>query len=863
MRHSVSSSLAPELVGQRRGSEPWSSAPSQSLVDSETWPAAAALVFGALAYRLSSRQLELASELLCWVLLPVVFSIAKPRRHVDKRAEALPLANGLIVETTSGDGRPSAISLWLVAVCIAICSLFRAERGLIVLFPVLAPLLIISYRFLRPSLYPLAVSHLSLFSILSHNIIGASLSAIFAVVALSEWDPLSYAISAIPVIALFIAYTLLTPQTETRSRWLPSFDIETAAWPLSFRVLAILVAILGGEAYVIGLPGINAIGTLSLGTAKALTWYHLSQLARNSSWLTATVANTFSLLATRSPSSQQTDTRALMAVIASLISLGQTLYLLPRRAKGGPGPWALALIPLLPYFANSITIQLAQSSAVVHIEKHPIEVLIRDAKSNFDRLLRNQSDSHSAAYAEYQRRYGFEPPHGFDEWYKFAQSHKSPIIDEFDIISEGIAPFLRLSGREVSDMITRVYEELDHELWSCEMSGQPAKTQCKHHRRQNDRNNVHFFNNITSKIPSSLDLKFLLNHLDEPTVLIPSPFQQASKPRITNLGGQASWEILTKYCSSRRLKVSTERNPIETYGLPFVTNRKSDIDLCEHAEYSKMHGILAAPESLRLIEGLVPVLSSGAPSTMGDFLYPSSAYLEEDRFRYHEEHDIDWDKKQNNLYWAGSTTGGHGYSAKWQNLHRQRFVSLAQNLMTRSFSYLRETNGIISKVVSSFLNSRLYDVAFTSIKQCDPKACQEQRQYFERKTWASGDRPFRSRLVFDLDGNGISGRYYKLLASKSLPLKQTLLREWHDERLVPWVHYVPVSQSMDELPELVKYLTSTESGRKRAREIAEEGRRWFAQAFREIDIVIYMYRLLLELARLQDPDRPAAQVDVG
>ncbi|KAF4504991.1 hypothetical protein G6O67_006990 [Ophiocordyceps sinensis] len=117
-------------------------------------------------------------------------------------------------------------------------------------------------------------------------------------------------------------------------------------------------------------------------------------------------------------------------------------------------------------------------------------------------------------------------------------------------------------------------------------------------------------------------------------------------------------------------------------------------------------------------------------------------------------------------------------------------------------------------------------------------------------------RAFQSRLVFDMDGNGISGRYYKLLASKSVPLKQTILREWHDDRLMPWVHYIPVSLSMEELPELVTYLLSTETGQQRAKKVADQGRDWFARAMRQDDLSIYSYRLLIELARLQDPERP-------
>ncbi|KAI1418902.1 hypothetical protein F5Y12DRAFT_371631 [Xylaria sp. FL1777] len=852
----MSRGIAPEPIELRGTALSW------NFIDHITWSAGAALLFGAAASS-SPKQSELTSELLCWILLPALFKLAKRRRDVNKHVETLlPSVNNL--SESSGNKNTSSFSLWIVALSIAICSVFRAERGIVVLFPALVPLLSIGHRFLALGLYPPAGCHMSFFPLITHNTVGAILAAIFAVIALSEWDPTAYAISAAPVIALFVAYTLLTPHTGQRSQWLRSVDIEAAARPLSLRVVVLLIIVLGGESYAIGFPSTDALETLTLGSSKALMWYFTSQLARNCSWLVAAVAGTFSLLATRNPFTQQTDMRALLTVIVSLISLGQVVYLLPKQAKSRLTLWALASVPLFPYLSNLAAIQLAKSSALVHIEKHPVEILIREANANFEALLGNQTNTYSAAYAEYQRRYGFDPPHGFADWYEFAQLHQSPIIDEFDMISEGIAPFLKLSGQEVLEIMSQAYDEPDHELWSCAMSGQPAKTQCSHHGRENDRNNAQFFDRITENIPVKFDMKFLLNHLDEPTVIVPPSLQQATKPIITNWGGRRAWEALAKFCSFKTKTRNLGQKPlIETYGLPFVTDRKSAMDVCEHTEYSETHGLLAAPESLRLTEGLVPVLSNGAPSMMGDILYPSTAYVEEDRFRYHGEHDVDWDEKQNNLYWAGSTTGGHARAAQWQRLHRQRFVELAQNLKRRTFSYLREKDGVIRRVASSFLNGRLYDVAFANVLQCDAKACKEQRQYFTSKPWASGDRPFRSRLVFDLDGNGISGRYYKLLASKSLPLKQTIIREWHDERLLPWVHYIPVSQSMEELPELVFYLTSTESGQRRAKEIAERGQRWFSRAFREVDIVIYMYRLLLELARLQDPDRPAWQVDVG
>jgi len=64
-----------------------------------------------------------------------------------------------------------------------------------------------------------------------------------------------------------------------------------------------------------------------------------------------------------------------------------------------------------------------------------------------------------------------------------------------------------------------------------------------------------------------------------------------------------------------------------------------------------------------------------------------------------------------------------------------------------------------------------------------------------------------------------------LLGSRSVVLKQTLFKEWHDDRLVPWVHYVPVSLEMKELPKTMRYLVMTKKGAAVSMRIAEQGRK--------------------------------------
>lgn len=577
---------------------------------------------------------------------------------------------------------------------------------------------------------------------------------------------------------------------------------------------------------------------------------------------------TFSILSTQDPFTVSTDLRAFSYVLASFLSLGQIIQLLPKQAKSTSALWAFFLVSLVPYLVNLCTIQIEQpSSLMARPQDHPIQQLIQNAKEDFESLIQKQSETYTEAYDEYRRRHGLEPPFGFEAWFNFAKTHDSPIIDEFDLIHERIAPFLNLSGREFLERLRLVQNIPGSDLWLCEFSGREARTVCSHPFRVYDRHIGFSFDKLLAGLPGRLpDIKFLVSHIDEPRVLIPQhgDAQHSGTCIMDNLSRQPVWDTLTRFCSTQDVNetIGHTRHMIEDYGLPFVSDPSSAIDLCQHPEYSTMHGLLASPASLPLLEGLVPILSTGSLSTMGDILYPSPAYLE-DEFQYADANDVDWDSKRNNLYWAGSNTGGFASDGQWQYFHRQRFVELGQNLNKRQHHYLRESGGILSRVKSSFLNSRLFDVAFTRIFQCEGRSCRDQRAYFNLKPWEDKDRALRSRLVFDMDGNGISGRYYNFLASRSAPLKQTLLREWHDERLVPWLHYIPVSQSMEELPELVSHLTSTEAGREAARHVAEDGREWFSKAFREVDRSIYVYRLLLEMARLQDPARPRMNRDGG
>ncbi|KAH7403674.1 hypothetical protein BKA64DRAFT_722370 [Cadophora sp. MPI-SDFR-AT-0126] len=779
-----------------------------------------------------------------------------------------------IIAKSNYDGKPrspcrkaSATSQWVVAACLAATCCYKAEIGEIGQLPLLTPLILTAERKFQ---YDPEISKSPeqwCFSSLSNSIWGTAFAALLLTFVLSKWTLLGSILSIIPIACLLLVYVTLIPRNITHSIRLSQIDIEETIAPLSYRTLLILLALLGLQTVLFGFQSGTYFPSLLCGIAKALSWYCTIQAAKHTSWSIAPRVATFAAMSTRDPFMESSALQCIFNILASFLALTQVIYLCPKQAKYRPALWSLVLISIIPYIANIYAIRLTESSAKLsfdHSLVHPVEELVRHAKSDFASLLQKQSKNYTAAHAEYRRRYSAEPPPGFEAWYNFAVRYESPIIDDFDIIFKSVSPFWKLSGLEVSTMMDRVVKTPDHNLWFCEFLGKKAETKCTHPWRTNDRHISASFNALLGKLPGIMpNVKFLVNHLDEPRVLVPpqSLKGETRNFRATNMPQTPNWDAMIKFCHAHpRNRSSESKTSLKLSGLPFVTDVNSAMDLCQHPEYRSMHGLFMSPTSFQLLEGLIPILSTGAPSTMGDVLFPSPAY-NESGFHYNPSHDIEWEKKKNNLYWAGSSTGGFASDHQldqWRHFQRQRFVALAQNLENQQHHYLQAKDGVVQRFTSSFLNRKLYDVGFTNMLQCTLRTCHSQRAYFPLSTWADKDTALHSKLVFDIDGNGISGRYYKLLASRSTPLKQTLLREWHDERLVPWVHYVPVSQSMQEVPELVMFLTSTGKGRGIAREIAEGGREWFGRAFRDVDLSVYVYRLMLEMARLQDPGRRAS-----
>jgi len=111
----------------------------------------------------------------------------------------------------------------------------------------------------------------------------------------------------------------------------------------------------------------------------------------------------------------------------------------------------------------------------------------------------------------------------------------------------------------------------------------------------------------------------------------------------------------------------------------------------------------------------------------------------------------------------------------------------------------------------------------------------------------------KAKYVPDLDGDAFSERFRELLFSSSLPIKASIYTEWHDDRLIPWAHFVPLDNTFQDIYGIMDYFLSGRD--EAARRIAEEGRAWANMVLRREDMVLYIWRVLLEYARICSDDR--------
>lgn len=514
-----------------------------------------------------------------------------------------------------------------------------------------------------------------------------------------------------------------------------------------------------------------------------------------------------------------------------------------------------------------------------HTTTHPIENLISTAQQRFDKLLARQSRTIQQATDEYQRRYGRTPPAGFGEWFELAQANNFVLIDEFDTLMQSLEPFHGIHPSVLQQRMLSAIALRDNRMLTYKITDGKLSLSDESPEIGLSLTNPSWL----SIIPYNMTLA--INGFDEPMVSaswdeVEQSLLNAKTGKIQlhggaqsnitpmlKMDGQSAWAATFHAC-----KVDSPARQIEcpsairsvTDPLPFISNATLSKDICQNCELPQQEGFLMGPDTLHIAHALVPIWSASKPSTFHDILYPSSYYIFH-RQDYRAEEDTAWDEKENVVYWAGSATGGRVNELNWKMMQRQRLVLNTQSVAHMPVQLLEESQAGSGEWTPRFVDiaeiARLFSTKITRVVQCEDKVCEAEREAFGL-TGSEGkmERPsvaYKHKFVLDVDGNTFSGRFYRLLQSQSMVIKQTIFKEWHDDRLMPWVHYAPLSTGFDELPEMARFFANTAKGQELGRIIAKESTEWHNRALRDVDLQLVWLRMLLEYGRLMNSDGAA------
>ncbi|CRG85785.1 Beta-1,2-xylosyltransferase 1 [Talaromyces islandicus] len=530
-------------------------------------------------------------------------------------------------------------------------------------------------------------------------------------------------------------------------------------------------------------------------------------------------------------------------------------------------------------------------------DSHPIARLINDANSKFDKKRTGQSKSLKEAVQEYRRRYGMPPPPHFDKWFQFAQERGVQLIDEYDTIYNSLLPFwavppkvIRERARETLGFDNAVIGLLirDGKVSLIEGGGDGYKWQREA--------TVGMMEGFIKYLP---DMDLVFNTHDEPRVVIPSEdlqrmvtyakdvaipanvnsgsrqkkwsprpsdvnkgdrIEEVRTTRFNRFAHQPTWTHSRISCPvdspARSLDedVSDNMTSFATSDLGFIYNTSAFSDICLSPSLKSSFGFFDRPNAFDIVHDLFPVFSQSKISTFQDILYPSPWYWV-NKVPYEANRDFNWGDKKDKMYWRGSTTGGFSRAGGWRRQHRQLFVKKINSPDDALVFNQIEDGRWTPKEVSRADYSHLFDVKFTFVGQCDPEDCRAQQEHFQIVESAGQQDAWAYKYLVDVDGNAFSGRYHAFLRSNSLIYKLAMFREWHDEWLDAWVHYVPLSLKGNDYVESVRYFAAEEDGKIQAPRLAKQGKEWAEKVLRNEDLEAWLFRLLLEYGRLVDDNR--------
>ena len=542
----------------------------------------------------------------------------------------------------------------------------------------------------------------------------------------------------------------------------------------------------------------------------------------------------------------------------------------------------------------------------VPVDNHPISLLMRDADQEWRAYENSRSTTFRQTVSKYRNKYGRHPPPGFKEWYRFARKKNVHNIDDFEQIMDDLRPFWAVEPHVLRNLAANMARAKDQGVSSMHIRNHKIV------KLVNETWRLETFVTLVEKIAKYLpDMDIAMNRLDQPRVVVewddmqemlqkeldsrqtaPEAIDEftANMSNLLNVthgvndeptqedpgwypaAGKQYMDIARTACppgSYARKNDSGTADVESTYknrlgGI--ITNFNLSSDLCTIGpEIQDKHGLLYSSSSMIATKRLVPIFGECKVNVNSDILFPANMYWRhDDRYDYNPSHDDKWEKKYDRMVWRGVTSGGTQNENNWQQMHRQRLVMLSNGtymegkevrILTEQPEKRGEYENYRQFHPSTFATNHT-DAGFTETWGCFPEGCP-----FYADVWTIKDEiklpdQFRYKFLVDVDGHSFSGRWRAFMESKSLGIKATIFREWHDSRLFAWRHFVPMDNRYDDLYTLLTYFLgvgnrpgqfSTTPDAEKAyvarhdeegKRIADQGSEWAKKVLRREDIEV-------------------------
>lgn len=537
---------------------------------------------------------------------------------------------------------------------------------------------------------------------------------------------------------------------------------------------------------------------------------------------------------------------------------------------------------------------------------HPIKKLIVDAQAEHKHVLETKRtyDLKTTA-ARYRTVRGRHPPPGFDKWVEAALASDTILVEEyFDRIYKDIAPYWGLDATTLAQRAAASEFVVKVRNGNVSMQGL-------------DEDRVpwmQYWAKAVGEFAEHMpDIDMPVNMMDEPRLIVPYDQINAlvqkeiesrkilpvdavttqftglkkideSNPQLylPSFHGADNyyWDLAVKGCPPGTaaygvpaVKDYTPAAEVPSYWTPtysykgFVKNWTAAIDPCEQPHLRQLHGSFVEPISVSSAEELIPLFGGCKLPMNNEIVIPGAMYLtDEKRYSGGETHGPSWNKKRNGLVWRGVDSGGRAHDNNWYHLQRHRLVDMLNGTTVSRIEKTGEralsfdlppidmypsqyrNQGQLGAWIQKFAN-----VGFTSI--CSG-GCDFLQPFMRKASSVPMKDQYEYKFLPDVDGNSFSARFRGFLLSTSLPLKASIYTEWHDDRLTPWVHFVPLDNTWQDLYPVLEYFADDNGpGDSAARYISEEGQKWAQKVLRKKDMGLYMWRLLLEWARVCDEKR--------